>query len=231
MFKRPFMIAILCCSMMSFNSAAKAAIIQIDGTGTVGFLNTALAGNGFFALGDGIAFLIVYDDSATDTNGDPAIGEYDGILSYSLTIGTYTITSSGDGIFLADNTVPSGVSDRVFFNDAVANHSANSGQVNGFDIFTSRVLIQDADSVGLLTDVLLGLVLDPTVFNNSIAQMFFTGVTGVGVGGSIDAFRVTDVTPPQVPLPAAAPLMLLGLAGLRLAGKNKRRRQKDIKTA
>lgn len=230
MFKRPLMVAILCGSI-SFTTAARAAIIQIDGTGTVSFLNAALNGNGFFALGDGISFTITYDDGVADTNADPAIGAYDGILAYSLTFGTYSITSTGEGIFLNDNTVPSGVSDRVFFNDTVANHSANSGQVSGFDISTSRVLIQDADSVGLLTDVLLGLVLDPTVFNNSIAQMFFTGVTGVGVGGSIDAFRVTDVTPPQVPLPAAAPLMLLGLAGLRLAGKNKRRRQKDIKTA
>ena len=213
----------ICAALLTAGANASAAIIEIEGQGTVSFLNTALNGNGVIANGDNFTFRVRYDDSIADSNADPDTGNYDNaILDYEIDIGggSYIVTSAGSSVVIVDGA-PGVLSDRAFFNNSQGDTISNSGPLSGFNFASSRVLIQDADSTGLTSDVLAGIVFDPTIFNNSIMQLFFAGVDGVGVGGNIETFSFTDVTP-EVPLPAAAPLLLLGLgAGGLLARRRK----------
>lgn len=95
------------------------------------------------------------------------------------------------------------------------------GYGSGFDFFADEGGDDSLDRVFQSISI-------PNVGTYVIASIFSEAgsLFGIGAGSKWDSFKIKSITVsamPEVPLPAALPLFLAGLAGLRFAGRRKRR--------
>lgn len=213
---------------------AQAAIVTVQASGTINRVDAGLAGNPFFGLLDAFSLTFTYDDQAIDSISDPLAGLYsNAIQSFALTYGTYSTTHSGAELFVSnDRTI---TDDQFSFVGFAGTVVSNSGSINSsFSYNQTQFLLRDTTRSAFSSDALNGLALDLSDFTSAtISTTFFepigpNSVRTAVVAGNITSLSVSGLggtTPPvsDVPLPAAAPLMLFGLSALGFFGFNRKR--------
>jgi hypothetical protein len=200
----------------------------------------AIAASAALTVGSANAASFAYTDGATDFNG-----EY-------RTAGTTDPFSSFSGSWLSG---PGAVAISFDLFGARSVDGVNSYQdvftvnVNGFDVFSGSFDMSGGGGNLILTDLISATV--STVTNpGGFFQGGVTSVSGLinlvaglntitvifsqpgpdnggGQGVGDESWALNDLAIASVPVPAALPLMLLGLAGLGAVGRRKRK----VKTA
>ena len=196
---------------------SKAAIVSVAATGNIDVVDAAILGNGLFEAGDSFSLSFRYDDQAADAIPDSSFGLFDALLSWSLRFGTYEVTlAPTTNIVVQDNDsfVGDGFFAGVISDDVVS----GGGTVNGLAFNQSSLSLEDASQTALLSDALNGLLLNLNDFATLriVSILFLESLAPNqfalrGAEGTISSLRVTTS---EIPLPAAAPLMVFGLIGL-----------------
>jgi hypothetical protein len=182
--------------------AASALTLQIDVTGTVSLVDAPLASQ--FTVGDAISATAFVDAPATDSNPDPALGEY-GPLTLSASFGSYTVTATpiSSAVLVANNSV-----DELRLGTA----GLVGASVNGFAPSSLTFRFTDTTATAFASDA---LPTAPSLAAFDSDQITFSFVQS----GQPVAFvfgDVTSLTTSLVPEPATATLLAAGLAALGL---------------
>ncbi|GMU23696.1 MAG: hypothetical protein AMXMBFR13_37740 [Phycisphaerae bacterium] len=147
-----------------------------------------------------------FDTSAADLNSSPERGEYRGPqFSFALTVGTYSGSSSGDGVIFVGND--------VFGQDMLTINGGSFSIADGLVISTIGAALTDNTASALMSD---SIPIDSVSVAEFQSQSFFAkgnSTTAPGAGsftlvGTLSTFNV-------VPEPALFAIILLSLAGIR----------------
>ena len=208
-------------SALLCGSASQATIIQIDYTGSVTSLGSALAGD-VVDLNDTVQASFTYDSD---------LGSTDSLLSFSISLGSlFTANLSGDESFTVQNDQQNG-SATLPADGLIVRSDFTSTPLNGH---TSGVM-----QFGLLRDNVDGQLWDDTLLpdlsdwsnitladiNNPDWHWMDFGLTGTDsfaddqIRWDVDLFTVTDIS--SVPEPSILALMMLGLTGIGFAKRRK----------
>jgi hypothetical protein len=181
---------------------AVAAIVTLTAEGTVAFVSPNISSG--FSTGDKAVYELVYDTSSPNSLGNPAF--YDTAIStFSVTIGSYSATSSAGKIDIYDN-----ISSMDLFSVTARPSDGLSGaSVGGHDLERIFFQLWDEDmtwldSVALPTSYLLA-----DDYENKVFRVDFTGNSYLK--GNLEMFTVQIS---QVPVPPAVWLFGSGLIGL-----------------
>ena len=188
-------------------AANAAPIVDVNFQGTVENVSDPL--NGTFSVGDALTGSFSYDVATPNNGFFPGIGDYFGALtSLTFTIGSYVggLGSSGS------------ITTRDFpGNDAIFPQTAQPAGADIGALQPSLFFLELLDSSGTaVSSDTLPLTLSLSDFDSGTWTLRFEPSQGLAiqVSGSLDLGATT-----AVPLPAALPLLLVGLVGLGLVGR------------
>ena len=212
---------LLSVSALLFSSVSQATIIQVDYTGSVTSLGSALSG-GVVNLSDSVKGSFTYDSD---------LGQTDSLLSFSISLGSsFTANLSGNDSFSVQNDQQNG-SATLPADGLSVRSDFTSTPLNGY---TSGVM-----QFGLLRDNVDGQLWNDTLLpdlsdwaNITLADInkpswhwMDFGLTGTEnfwdgqIRWDVDSFTAADTS--SVPEPSMLALVVLGLAGFGFARRKK----------
>ncbi len=227
-------------SLIASLGTANAAPITVDVNGTVAGTGSALSGN-TFTPGNAFTLSLIVDtdtpDLVTSGAGGDIIGEYNIesiIFSMGSFFATYTSTDQGIGNNLVVlNDTGSGTDEiqiKTFSNSLSPIGLQNTGfdsvsqPVDGFtDLSINGLRFSDPTATLFSGDDLLGALFALSLLPNRSLGLEFDDAFPFGqIALNVDSVIVSGLPIADVPLPAALPLMMAGLAGLGLMSRRKK---------
>ncbi len=213
-------------------TTADAAVFRVNVEGTVSRLPADQVGNGFFEVGSSAGLSFLFDDSVVQGNVSESFAN--SLSQIVLFVGDYEATSNSGTIRISDGTanLNNVDSDSIRFDFGAL--TSSSGLSNGLPLaaFSFSSIDQDQSLINggdTVSDIVSRLVAD---FENGssdgilsltgLTVLFSTITAGSPVGFNITSLSLVEQTS-EVPLPAAAVFMAMGLAGYG-ASKRKARR-------
>ena len=188
-------------------AANAAPIVDVNFQGTVENVSDPL--NGTFSVGDALTGSFSYDAATPNIGFFPGIGDYFGALtSLTFTIGSY-VGGLGPSSLITTRDFPG--------NDAIFPQTAQPAGPSIGALQPSLFFLELEDSTGTaVSSETLPLTLSLGDFDSGTWTLMFepSQSLAIQVSGTLDLGATT-----AVPLPAALPLLLVGLVGLDLVGR------------
>jgi hypothetical protein len=193
---------------------ATSVTVQISGTWD-SVIDNATVLDGSITVGGSFTATLVYDDSVSDLNDDPSIGEYDVLAAssdLSLSTGNYSFApSSGLGIAIDDDNAFGEDVVFLFAESYVTSGPLPSGISTGGTSYANPTLT-DTSGTAYGSDELTALPWSIGSYDLT-SFYFFTGVLGAGAGDFIE-LQGTITGLALLPEPSNLVLVGFGLAAL-----------------
>ena len=230
MLRSRWVATLACGALLAVSGAASAATWQATGTVSSFLFNNDEGGSGLMgptvSPGETFTFTWSVEPVSADTSVPPLTATYGRPYAASLQVGSFTYDWNGAGpgnaLAVGNNPLPVGGGDSLTFTAA-----GNNGSGSQNALATLSFLSTDP---GPLSGVSFP-TLTTSLFTMFEQKLFTFTINGGGGPLNVDGFNgmVTGVAP--VPLPAAAWLLLSGLAGVGAFARRRRREGQDASTA
>ena len=209
---------------------AHAATVTVNFGGSVKFVSPELAS--FFSIGESAAFELIYDSTEIDINPQVDTGAFP-FISMSGSMGAHSASGSAGFVTMRNKGAVNTAGDDFNFTQSV--FTASGPTLPGVTFRNLHGQMRDASGLAFATaDQLPTAFPNPSVFGdepNEPTELQFRFQNSQGFLAAVSAdiatisVQVDGLTP--VPVPAALPLLLVGLAGLggfRFIGRRRARR-------
>jgi hypothetical protein len=193
--------------LLALSSPARADLIQVNWSGTINFVSTAIASG--FTMGDPASGSFLLDTTIADGDADPLLGLYfDAASNISFDFGRYLASSAAGAIQIRNG---SGVlSDEMI----VAGNTPTGDAVEGIPI--SGIVFDVADATqALFASDAIPTSLDLGDLTGHFAKLDFFDIALNSVTANITSLSYT-------PIPEPGSGMLLGLGTLAIAALRRR---------
>ncbi|MEM7407005.1 MAG: hypothetical protein AAF458_17025 [Pseudomonadota bacterium] len=231
------MTRLLAVLLLLASSSVSAVIIQIDYTGTVG--STVPAGlTSSFSVGDAVTGSLRYDTDGAFVsnvlgNGAGITRGYNALVSFEISIGAYTVSSSGGGVFVADGNAGNALApkDSVTFAAYGLNSPLGLNQTlsENFSVGASPSRLQfqllSAANATVLPDASLPSLATTTSFIAANTSGTSTNLV-VFEGAGLIRYNLSSVSASVVTTPAPASALLMLVPAMWLVGVGARRRNR-----
>lgn len=202
------------CACLATTGAVQAALVTYNFTGTfTNAFNDLTWSGGVFNNGDTLSGSFTYDTSVSDIDPDPTLGNYNNVVSISVSTLAYSaaFSSTGSQVGILDNYA--GVDAFQMFSG-----TQSGAAVASYALLSSFFLFGDLSQTAFSSDALPAALpplsaFDP--FNRGGELRFASSGTLHDPVRHIADFEVTSLTQ-SVPAPGSFALIAFGLLGLAL---------------